>query len=154
MYDRSNVGMVMRRHVYVNLALWHTYKHACMKIWAAYSRYLMAGLFHCFFPSGIFLSKPSFTMVATQLTIIRLAYPHFKSKLDSAIASGRCSPVSLVALKNIKTLCSTLIPMVTINICIVKIGCHCLVLILLSLCLFLTCRACHVGSRLWRSIET
>ena len=112
MYDRSDVGVIMRKHVYVNLALWHTYKHACMKLWSMYSQYLMAGLFHCFFPSGIFLKKPSFTLVATLLTIIRLAYPRFRDQLNAAIAAADDMGPSFILLSNIKALCCTFIPMV------------------------------------------
>ena len=112
MYDKSGVGVLMRKFVYVNLALWHTYKHACMKLWSTFAPYFMAGLFHTFFPSGIFLKKPSFTLVATQLTILRLAYPDFKDQLKMAINDANCTPVSLIVLRNIHQLCASLIPMV------------------------------------------
>ena len=113
MYDKSGVGASLRKYVFVNLALWHTYKHACMHIWHTYSRELLAGLYHQLFPSGIFKRKESLSCISVILSMVRIGYPLFKPDLDRALARSDLSTDAKHFLFNLKDLYSFYIPVVS-----------------------------------------
>ena len=67
----------------VNLAWWHTYKHASLLIWKRFAKTISAPMWHELYPNSIFPINPSRLVgVTTHLMYLFLAYPKFKADLD------------------------------------------------------------------------
>ena len=103
----------MRNHVFINLGLWHTYKHVSLLIWRKFGPTILAGLWHFMFPDGSWFSKPKLQTVTKIFTLIRLAYPLFKKNLEDALAKAHELKVqSRTCLKNLQDLVEYFIPAV------------------------------------------
>ena len=117
MYDRSNAGKNLRKYCGVSLAWWHTYKWATKKIMQVFAIDYIAPLFHHIFPTRKFNpDKSSLPSNATFLTMIRLAYPHFRQQLDNVLLIRSINPRQRILLQNLKDLCQCFIPVVILYI--------------------------------------
>jgi hypothetical protein len=93
MYNKRGGGDQFRKFNSVNLAWWHTYKHASLLIWRRFAPTIFAPLWHNLYPAGIFPIKPSrLVSITTHLMYMFLAYPMFKPELD-ALKEEDLSPV-------------------------------------------------------------
>jgi hypothetical protein len=82
MYDSSGGGKIFRKYNSVNLAWWHSYKWAALKMWELYAPFLLAPWWHTLYPSGQFHTKPSsFTSLIAHYQYLRLAYPEVRDLL-------------------------------------------------------------------------
>jgi hypothetical protein len=113
MYDKTGVGARMRKYVFVNLGLWHTYKHVSLLTWRKFGPSVMAGLWHNLWPDSIFFTKPRLQTVTEIFTYLRLAYPSFKKELQRAIDADKPGLQSKICLRNIQDLCEYYIPAVS-----------------------------------------
>ena len=113
MYDPTGVGERMRKHVFINLGLWHTYKHVSLLIWRKFGQTIIAGLWHFLYPDGSWFSKPKLQIVTKIFTLIRLAYPSFKKDLEEALAiAHELREQTRVCLQNLQDLIEYFIPAV------------------------------------------
>ena len=71
MYNVSGGGKTFRKYNSVNLAWWHTFKMAAMKIWKVFAPDVFAPLFHHLFPGHTFFVKPS-SFVCVQAHLVWL----------------------------------------------------------------------------------
>lgn len=70
-------------------------------------------MFHHLFPDRNYdTHKMSMSAKATYLQYIRLAYPHFKNKLDLALHRGDLTSKRRAILQNLSDLCAYFIPVV------------------------------------------
>jgi hypothetical protein len=84
MYDKTDGGKLLRTTVSVNLGWWHTYKHACLKLWERFAPTVLAPMWHFLYPNSQFHIKPSsFPSVLYHLLALHMAYPKIKPKLDA-----------------------------------------------------------------------
>jgi hypothetical protein len=113
MYDKTGVGARMRKYVFLNLGLWHTYKHISLLTWRKFGPSVLAGLWHNLWPDSIFFKKPRLQSVTEIFTYLRLAYPSFKDQLQKAIDDDKTNLQSRICLQNIKDLCEYYIPVVS-----------------------------------------
>jgi len=107
-YDTSDGGADFREHVSVNLAWWHTYKHACHVVWKFFSRDVFAPLFHHLFPGQHFYEKPkSLSVIVSLFQIVKLAYGNFLEAQVNEVRSTGCPPAA-----DFTFLCENAIPAV------------------------------------------
>ena len=106
----------MRKYNFCNMAWWHTYKHACMRIWNVFSTSVWGPLWFHMYPGHAFCMKPSsMPMVSMHLPMMHLAYPQFADKLAEL---GERSGVhelnwrSKIMLADLRFLCCVAIPVV------------------------------------------
>ena len=112
-YDTSHGGKEFRELVSVNLAYWHTYKYAAMKLWKTFLMDFFAPLFHCLYPGHQCFTKPSsFPLVLSQMQYLRLAYPLLAEEVEALLQSDRLRPSMRTALLDFRFLCSFAIPVV------------------------------------------
>lgn len=84
MYNKRGGGVQFRKFNSINLAWWHTYKHASLLIWRRFAASIFAPLWHNLYPAGIFPITPSRLLpITTHLMYMFLAYPMFKPELDA-----------------------------------------------------------------------
>jgi hypothetical protein len=84
MYNKRGGGDEFRKYNSVNLAWWHTYKHASLLIWRRFAPTIFAPLWHNLYPGAIFPIKPSRLVgITTHLMYMFMAYPSFKAELDA-----------------------------------------------------------------------
>ena len=114
MFDASGCGRTMRDWFNVQLGTWHIYKQANTVVWSHWASRVFAPLFHELIPEANFTKTAKLTTIATFLTYVRLAYPHFRQQLDDAIASTfeRKDLVAGSHLRDLKKLCQFFIPVV------------------------------------------
>jgi hypothetical protein len=106
----------MRKHVFVNLGLWHTYKHVSLLIWRKFGLILFAGLWHFMFPNSMYFPKPRLVAVTKIFTLLRLAYSGFKHQLIAALESETIHLQTRICLQNSQDLCEYFIPVVIFRI--------------------------------------
>ena len=83
LYNKRGGGDQLRKFNSINLAWWHTYKHASLLIWRRFASTIFALLWHNLYPAAIFPIKPSrLVSITTHLMYMFLAYPMFKAELD------------------------------------------------------------------------
>ena len=76
----------------VNLAYWHTYKHAAELVWIGFLPELWGPLFHNLYPHNKLSGggkKPRLPMVLAHMQILRLAYDEFKKDLDELLSDPK-----------------------------------------------------------------
>ena len=113
MYNKRGGGDQFRKFNSVNLAWWHTYKHASLLIWRRFAATIFAPLWHNLYPSAIFPIKPSRLVgVTTHLMYMFLAYPQFKAELD-ALENEDLQPRLNTFRKDLVFLMEFAIPVVT-----------------------------------------
>ena len=113
MYDRTDGGAVFRKYVSINMAYWHTFKHAAMQIWRFFGNTLFAPMFHYLFPSvAFFTTVSSFPMVQAFLQWLKLSYPEVRDLLNEAIRVQDPGTPALCLLQDMKFLFEFIIPAV------------------------------------------
>jgi hypothetical protein len=86
MYDSSDAGATFRKFNSVNLAWWHTYKHAANKLWETFAPTVFAPLWHLLYPGSQFhIRIGSFPSLIAHLTYLRVAYPSIKAQLQTLL---------------------------------------------------------------------
>ena len=116
MYDHSGGGLRLRTFVSINLAWWHSYKHAALQLWRVFSASFWAPLFHFLYPSNIFFPHPtSLVMVLAHFQFVRLAYPSFKEELLDIIKNDMICATQKLPAKNLRFICEFAIPVVRIS---------------------------------------
>jgi hypothetical protein len=104
---------LFRKYNSVNMAWWHTGKHACLKIWEKFSRNLLAPWWHFMYPSHQFFKKPSsFPSVTCHLLLLHLTYPLIKESLDELLADTELAPRFQIHVQDLKFLFEYAIPTV------------------------------------------
>ena len=74
MYDKGDGGKRLRMYNGCGLAWWHTFKHACLRLWKVFSREIFAPLWHHLYPGHTFFEKPgSLPMVMSHLLYIQMS---------------------------------------------------------------------------------
>ena len=107
-YDASDGGADFREQVSVNLAWWHTYRHACHVVWNFFSRDVFAPLFHHLFPGQQFHEHPkTLSVVVSLFQIVKLAYGSFLEAQVTEVRSTGCPPAA-----DFTFLCENAIPAV------------------------------------------
>jgi hypothetical protein len=107
-YDISDGGAEFREQVSVNLAWWHTYKHACMVVWKFFSRDVFAPLFHHLFPGQHFYDHPkSLSVVVSMFQIVKLAYANYLLAQVNGVRATGSAPAA-----DFTFLCENAIPAV------------------------------------------
>lgn len=113
MYDRNGAAINLRNFTSVSLAWWHNYKWATGRIMVVFGNDFIGPMFHHLFPDRNYdTHKMSMSAKATYLQYIRLAYPHFKDKLDLALQRGDLTLKRRAILQNLSDLCAYFIPVV------------------------------------------
>ena len=120
LYDASRVGEPMQRWLCLTLGTWHPYKQACTVVWQHWAQRIFGPLWNHLIPGANFMSKARLPSICTLLTYVRLAYPHFKRQLSSAIRTSRArvtdnEVVAFTNLVDLKKLCEYFIPVVSMN---------------------------------------
>ncbi len=113
MYDMSGGGVKLRTYTSVNLAWWHSYKHAVGCIWKAYANTLWAPLWHRLYPGSVFYPKargPQDTSM--HLVFLAKSYGAWRKNLDDALQMKTINPAGMAMLHNIKFLMEFAIPVV------------------------------------------
>ena len=99
--------------VSVNLAYWHTYKHAAMKCWSMFTFDFFAPLYHHFYPGNIFfLTGASLPKILAHMHYVRLAYPQLREEVEGLLRGRKLQPAMHVALLDFQFLCEFAIPTV------------------------------------------
>lgn len=114
MYNSSGGGEQFRRYNSVNLAWWHTCKHATKVIWRTFAKDFLAPWWHSLYPGGQFHKVPgSYPMMQTHLLILHTSYPHFKDQLASLQTNPELGPHWRTHLQDLQFLFEFAIPTVS-----------------------------------------
>jgi hypothetical protein len=85
MYDVTDGGRQFRTYNSVNLAMWHNYKWASMKIWSKFAKSIWAPLWHHLYPACAFYEKPgSLPNVTTHLLYACMAAETIRPLIEEA----------------------------------------------------------------------
>ena len=114
MYDSSGGGKNLRLFNSINMAWWHTYKHAVNKIWRAYANEVWAPLWHHLYPADNFFLKPSnLSAMVAHLLYVHMSYDSIRDDLNALLASTTLNAQSRHMRDDLEFLCCTAIPVVT-----------------------------------------
>jgi hypothetical protein len=114
MYDLSGGGAKFRMYTSVNLAWWHSYKHAVAKIWKAFANTIWAPLWHRLYPGSKFPAKAQGPQEASMhLLYMSRAYPMFRGALEEALLDPAVKAPGKAMLRNIQFLLEYAIPVVS-----------------------------------------
>jgi hypothetical protein len=132
MYDSEDNGATFRKYNSVNLAWWHTYKHAANKLWEEFAPTVFAPLWHLLYPGSQFHAKiGSFPSLIAHLTYLRVAYPGIKVQLHSLLQRDNLDVHRTNMAANLEFLFEFAIP---------TVGCFsvwgCLLFVLASTCMW------------------
>ena len=117
MYDPKGAASELKRYVIPSLGWWHSYKMASYAIYLKYADTFFAGCFHALWPAKAFYPHPKYlSTVIMHLSLVRLAYPGFKTELDNALSSDDTGLSSKMHLLNLQSLCEFFIPVVMCTI--------------------------------------
>lgn len=114
-YDPSGVGKPMRSWLCVQLGTWHPYKQANTLLWTHWSARIFAPLFNELISNANFQPKARLSTIAKFLTIVRLAFPSFRTNLEDALRHQQQLNTNRVAvshLRDLKKLLEFFIPVV------------------------------------------
>lgn len=113
MYDRSNDTKHLRTFTGVSLAWWHNYKWITSRIMIVFGNDFIGPMFHHLFPDRAYdVKKMSHTAKTTYLSYIRLAYPSFRTQLETVLARQDLATDKRTILQNLSDLCTYFIPVV------------------------------------------
>jgi hypothetical protein len=113
MYNKNGGGDAFRRFNSCNMAWWHSYKHACLKIWEAFACSLLAPWWHFLYPGAQFHKKPSsFPSVVYHLLVLSKTWPHIKGKVQELRADVEIRGARKQLLDNVVFLFEFAIPTV------------------------------------------
>lgn len=113
MYDETGGGVRLRTFNSMNMAWWHSYKHAAFRIYSCFSCEVFAPLWHTLYPNTIFYRKPkNLNNVLLHLMYVHLAFPCVSQRLDEVINSAGTTPASKTFAEDLKFLGSVAIPVV------------------------------------------
>ena len=111
-YDESNGLKHFRTYFAINLAWWHTFKHACYQIWKRFAAMWWTPIHHHLWPGVNYFPKPgSFAYIQAFLQSMLLSYPNWAEHLRTAL-EGDIPLTSRVALKDLQFLLEFAIPVV------------------------------------------
>lgn len=116
MYDLTGGGKDLRRWCFVSLGIWHPYKKACEVIWRRWVCRYFGRLFHEIIPGSNVYGSPRLRNIVTFMSYCRLAYPHFSTQLNEAIADAKMDVITgtsiLAHLNDLQSLMEFFIPVV------------------------------------------
>ena len=113
-YSEFDGGRRFRRYNSCNLAPWHTYKYACLKIWKFFAPTILAPLWHHLYPAAQFHLKPgSFPSVQHHLLMLHYAWPTVKETLHDARTGQGVGSSMQQLLDDVEFLFECAIPTVT-----------------------------------------
>ena len=117
LYDASKVGQPMQRWLCLSLGTWHPYKQACSVIWQHWAERTFGPLFNHIIPGANFNYKARLPTICTFMSYVRMAYPHIKLNLKSAIETKKAKltdndVIAYSHLVDLKKLCEYFIPVV------------------------------------------
>lgn len=116
-YDTSDGGKEFRTSTSVNLAYWHTYKHAALSVWDAFLPEVWGPLYHNLYPSSKLLRAAKgqpLPMVLAHMQIFRLAYAKFKDPLQELLRGDKLAGNMKIAALDLSCLCEFIIPTVAL----------------------------------------
>ena len=138
MYDLSDVGKPMRQWMVVQLGTWHTYKQANTVVWSHWGSRVFGPLFNELVSNANFNRKARLSTIVRFFTIVRLAYPFFRTALDGALKKlkqDNTNPTATSILRDLKKLLVFFIPVVSpcvwFKMTLLARGCHIKSLILM-----------------------
>ena len=112
MWDESDGAAMLRRYNSFNLAWWHTFKYACLKVWKMFKDEVWAPLWHHLYPGHRFFEKPgSLPCVITHLLQVQLAYPAIQPQLQ-ALLDMDLPPNARTMARDLSYLLGTALPVV------------------------------------------
>ena len=92
-YNTTGGGRLWRKFNSINLAWWHTVKHASFKIWKEFSQRLLAPWWHEMYPNGQFHVKPSsYPNVQAHLLLLHMSYPKLKWRIQQTMLGEDMQP--------------------------------------------------------------
>ena len=117
----------MRKWNHVILGIWHPYKKAAEVVWRHWLPSFFGPLFHEIMPAAKCFKQAKLRNIAQFFTLCRLAYPSFKTQLESAIASASVDiehPEVVSSLNHLRDLLEFFIPVVLdfLSVCVIFFG--------------------------------
>ncbi len=113
MYDVTGGGARLRAYNSCNLAWWHTYKHAALKIWQTFGREIFAPLWHHLYPGHVFYMNPgSLANVLSHLLFLCLSRDQVQADLSKVLQTPDLSYDCEVMAKDLHFLLNMAIPVV------------------------------------------
>jgi hypothetical protein len=131
MYDSKDAGATFRKFNSVNLAWWHTYKHAANKLWETFAPTVFAPLWQQLYPGSQFhIRIGSFPSLIAHLTFLRVAYPSIKVQLHTLLRRDNLDAHQTNMAANLEFLFEFAIPTVDFfSLC-------CLLFVFTSMCMW------------------